>query len=653
MSYVPPIAERHADHNQVLHQLTLELTNIGTWEWHIATNKIYWNDNHYRLMGLAPEGMEVTFETWQARVHPQDFAQAQQKLQWAIDTHTDYQAEYRVIYPNGDVHWVEARGRAVYQLSGQPERVLGVVFDISDRKQVETELKSSEERLQLALTASGDGLWDWNVQTGELYFNARWLLMLGYSNHALPGDISTWQSLLHPDDVERITAILAAHLADVSVAFACEYRLKSATGEWVWIADYGKVVAWDSEGRPLRMIGTHRDISEKKQAETALQLLNQELEARVEQRTKALKESQALFRNAFEQAVNGMALIALSGEWMQVNMALCNLLGYSESELLDIEFSSLLEPAEIAAHRQSLQQLLCDETASVQIERELVHKQGHRLWVISSISLVREHQGLPLYFVLQVQDITERRVVEQIKRDFISVVSHELRTPLTAIRGALGLLASGVLDSDDDSKREMLSISDRAADRLVRLVNDILDLERLESKKLALNCQNVSVDELITQAITSLDPLAQEQNITLQAIPSELSVRVDCDRIHQVLVNLISNAIKFSPPHTTIELAARLWCRDPLNPVSMVCFSVKDQGRGIPSQFLNSIFGRFQQVDSSDARDKGGTGLGLTICKNIVQQHGGQIWVESVLGQGSVFYFTVPSNPSVETHHGN
>lgn len=399
-----------------------------------------------------------------------------------------------------------------------------------------------------------------------------------------------------------------------------------------------------------------RDISDRKRAEETLKQSNQQLETRVTQRTselsqvntqlqlelgdrkraqRALLHSEELFRNAFAFAVNGLALVGLGHHFLRVNPALCSLLGYTETELLGLTLDEITDEADRETHRNNLNQLVLGEVQSIQAERRYLHKLGYPLWVIGSTSLVRDLQDEPLYYVSQIQDINERRIAEQVKSDFISVVSHELRTPLTSIRGSLGLLAAGSLDADLESSRQMLSIAAIESERLVRLVNDILSLDRLESHKLPLEKRQCHAADLMQQATQSIQILAEEHHIVISLVPAAIKVWADPDRIIQVLVNLLINAIKFSPPQSTVTLTVQ-------KHGEQVLFQVQDRGRGIPAHKKETIFGRFQQVDSSDARQKDGVGLGLAICRTIVQQHGGQIWVESIEGEGSTFYFTLP-----------
>ncbi len=236
------------------------------------------------------------------------------------------------------------------------------------------------------------------------------------------------------------------------------------------------------------------------------------------------------------------------------------------------------------------------------------------------------------------RDVTRQRELERLKREFTSIISHEIRTPLSSIRGALGLVAEGILDDDPQTAKEMVSIANSNIERLVRLVNDILALNRLESGQVDLKYQWCPAVSLVQQAFSSVEALATAHQIRLEAtVPDDLWVWADPDWLVQVLVNLVNNAIKFSPPQTAIAVTAEAIASE-----SIIQFSVTDQGRGIPADKLQAIFGRFQQVDASDSRQKGGTGLGLAICRRIVQQHGGRIWAESELDKGSTFYFTLP-----------
>lgn len=241
--------------------------------------------------------------------------------------------------------------------------------------------------------------------------------------------------------------------------------------------------------------------------------------------------------------------------------------------------------------------------------------------------------------VLSFRDISQRYALDRLKDEFISTVSHELRTPLTSIRGALGLLSSGILGAVNDKAANLLRIALTNSDRLVRLINDILDLERVQSGKEPLAFRPVQLGEIVRQAIDGMQPVAEAAGVQLIHDTTKIEIAADADRLLQVLTNLLSNAVKFSPPGATISVILRPG-------VNGVTLSVIDHGRGIPADKLEAIFGRFQQVDASDSRQKGGSGLGLAICRTIVLQHSGRIWAERNPVRGSTFRVFLPYKPA-------
>jgi PAS domain S-box-containing protein len=232
--------------------------------------------------------------------------------------------------------------------------------------------------------------------------------------------------------------------------------------------------------------------------------------------------------------------------------------------------------------------------------------------------------------VLSFRDISQRYALDRLKDEFISTVSHELRTPLTSIRGALGLLSSGILGNINDKASNLLRIAVTNSDRLVRLINDILDLERIQSGKEPITFRSLQLSEVIRQAIDGMQPVADAAGVQLLHDTTQAEILGDPDRLLQVLTNLLSNAVKFSSPNTTVSVMMRPGAAG-------ITISVIDQGRGIPADKLEAIFGRFQQVDASDSRQKGGSGLGLAICRTIVLQHSGRIWAERNPVRGSTF----------------
>lgn len=263
------------------------------------------------------------------------------------------------------------------------------------------------------------------------------------------------------------------------------------------------------------------------------------------------------------------------------------------------------------------------------------HRDGHRIDVILRWVLREAWGDHPETVLVTATDIGERKRVERMKEEFVAIVSHELRTPLTAMRGALGLLAGGAVGELPADARPLVEIANSNAERLGRLVNDMLDLQRWESGKMPLVPGDVDLSDLVQRVVSVMRPLADRAGVRLAADVPRLVIRADRDRVEQLLMNLVANAIKFSPKGGTVSV--RIEERE-----ATVRIAVSDEGRGIPADQLERVFERFAQVDASDARQKGGTGLGLAISRAIAEQHGGRIWVESALGAGSTFYIELP-----------
>ena len=271
------------------------------------------------------------------------------------------------------------------------------------------------------------------------------------------------------------------------------------------------------------------------------------------------------------------------------------------------------------------------------IEFRIKRPDGTIRWVWGRWSAVMGTDGKPDRLVGIVHDISERKEMERRVSEFYSTVSHELRTPLTSIRASLGLLEGGLAGALSAKATKLVDIARSECDRLIRLINDILDIRKIEAGKLELRISPVSVKKIVDLTIQGTAGMALECGVKLvSVVTTEREIRADQDRLIQVLTNLVSNALKFSPPDGEVTVQVEddgLFCR----------FSVTDKGPGIPEDQLSKLFGLFQQLDSTDSRPKGGTGLGLAISKAIVEQHGGVVGVDTKPGRGSTFYFDVPT----------
>ncbi|MBH8561764.1 response regulator [Nostoc sp. CENA67] len=371
-----------------------------------------------------------------------------------------------------------------------------------------------------------------------------------------------------------------------------------------------------------------------------LQAQNERLQQEIRDRAKAEEK----FTKVFRSSPNPIAIATISeARFIDVNPSFLRMSGYSLEEVIGHTATVLNLSKNTVAIAQKIQ--LLPETGSLyNLEFEFSTKSGELKTILISLELI-DLAGVPCALLIA-NDITERKRLEN---EFISLVSHELRTPLTSTMGALDLLGSGQLGTMTEQGQKVLRIATTNTERLIRLVNDILDLERINSVKIFMRKVKCNAADLLIMATETMQAMADKLQVKLIVHPLAIELWADPDRLLQTLTNLLSNAIKFSEPGDTVSVIATLAEykdveSDKNEPSShnYLLITIQDQGRGIPEDKLQLIFERFQQVDASDSRNKGGTGLGLAICRNIVQQHHGKIWVESVLGEGSTFYVLLP-----------
>jgi PAS domain S-box-containing protein len=386
----------------------------------------------------------------------------------------------------------------------------------------------------------------------------------------------------------------------------------------------------DPDGKVTGLLAIATDLSATKRAEQALRAQ--------EKRASELDKQKEFILNSVADGILGADP---GGRITFANPAAAVMLGSPSGQLIGVSAYSLLhpqsnEPAPEGEHSRAWRAFLMRETLSGQ---DTFYRPDGSSFPVEFTVTPMAASGVATGSVLNFRDISQRHALDRMKDEFISTVSHELRTPLTSIRGALGLLSAGLLHELNDKTANLLRIAVSNSDRLVRLINDILDLERMQSGRAPLSFRHCSMEELAQHAIEAMAPVAEAANVTIRLRAEACKVHADSDRLLQVMTNLLSNAIKFSPPFSEVTVRIQ-------KAAEGVRVAVIDEGRGVPEDKLEVIFDRFQQVDASDSRQKGGTGLGLAICRTILEQHGGRIWAERNPDRGSTFYFSLSDMPT-------
>jgi PAS domain S-box-containing protein len=344
----------------------------------------------------------------------------------------------------------------------------------------------------------------------------------------------------------------------------------------------------------------------------------------------AIEEAARKESAIIENAVDVICSLDARGTFVAVSPASKKVFGYTPAEMIGSKLVRLIFPDDFDRALHEFGKIMHGGSAPP-IETRVLRKDGSVVDILWSAHWSKSEGSM----FCVAHDITERKKAEQIKQEVLAMVSHDLRTPLATVRSFLEMLETGMFGDLSERGQHLLKVADRSTLRMLTLIKDLLDIERMEAGMLELHKQPISLNSILDHSVLSVQSLVTEKAVELELVPTSITVEADEDRLVQIVVNLLTNAIKFSQAHGTVRL-----CVNESNEYAEI--SVQDHGRGIPKAKITHIFDRFKQVESADATEKGGTGLGLAICKALVELHGGTIKVESEEGRGSTFTFRIP-----------
>lgn len=531
----------------------------------------------------------------------------------------------------GNLYWVQTTIYPVKSESGEITAYLALRTEMTRQKEAEARMRETEQRWQFALEGNGDGVWDWNVETGEVYFSNRWKQLVGCEFSEMESRFSELRNRIHPDDWERWHSCLNG---PNDRPFEVEHRMLKSDGTYFWSLTRGKVVDWDENGKALRVIGTLRDESERKAA------------------MDRVTESENQFREAFENSRIGNSLVDLGGSFIKVNDALCQMLGYSELELKSMTIREVTHPEDRKLEEIYQEETLSGKRSFYRLQKRYQTREGRTIWANLNVVIARWADGTPRHFVEQVEDITEavnqreeladlaRQADEanRAKSNFLANMSHEIRTPMNGVIGMTSLL----LDSEGLSKEQkrQAEIIRSSGQALLGILNDILDFSKVEAGKLELEIVDFDLRDLLDDLSSLVEEQVKQKRLKFRCHVEEDTpnlLRGDSTRLRQIALNLLSNAVKFTNAGS-VSIAVKPLEIDETSVTLKI--SVKDTGIGIQKEAKEQLFNKFMQADSSTTRVYGGTGLGLAICKNLVEMMGGEIAVKSQPGKGSEFWFT-------------
>ncbi len=504
----------------------------------------------------------------------------------------------------------------IYGDKGEALGISSIAYDITTRKLNERLLQDSEKRMRTFVETVVDGIVSINSEGIIERFNPAAQRMFGYSEKEILG--------------KNVKILMPYHIAEKHDKFIARYmdhRDSKVVGAGHEVEGKRK----DDSIFPLELTVNKMELNERVVFAGVLRDITER--RKTEQ---ALMESEKRYRDLFENANDLIQMVDVEGRLSYANRAWCQAMEYDRQEILNgnVRLDDFISEESKDHCIESFQKVMQGEKLD-RVEAVFRSKSGREIPVEGSITCKYE-AGQPFATRGIFRDISERKEIDRMKNEFISIVSHELRTPLTAIKGSLGLLNGGVLGTLPEKASGIVRMALGNTDRLIRLINDILDIEKIESGKQEFFFEPEDIGKLIQSTLDGLQSMAEEAEVCLTCSVQPVVAEVDHDRMVQVITNLVSNAVKFSPKGAEVRVEQQIIDNDRLK------VSVHDQGPGIPEEQKHKLFQKFQQLDSSNRRKKGGTGLGLSISKDIVEIHGGHISVESKPGEGSVFYFDIP-----------
>jgi PAS domain S-box-containing protein len=549
---------------------------------------------------------------WAVSIYPDDFEKCMGIYNEAFDQRKAYNMEYRLRRYDGEYRWISARGVPRLAANGNFEGFIGACMDIHEQVIYQQKLKEDEERLNIIIEASELGTWELNLETRAVSYSDRYIEILGHKK----GEILTHQQILkhlHPDDLHIREA--AFKIAFDTGHLHYESRIIWPNGSLHWIEGSGKVF-YDEKGKPFKMIGTVRDITEEKNYQ------------------QQLKEREEKFRLLADSMPQHIWTADTAGNINYFNKSVYDYSGLTPEQIHKDGWLQIV-------HEEEKEKNVTEWLKSVSTGKDFLFEHrfrrhdGEYRWQLSRAIPQRDAAGNIQMWVGTSTDIQEIKEQDQQKDFFISMASHELKTPITSIKGYVQLLQSTYGNSEDAFLTNSLAVVEKQVLTLTRLISDLLDVSKIKLGNLVLNKQDFEITEMIQDVINHIQQINPDYRINFSG--SNVLVHADRERISQVLINFLNNAVKYSP--NSKEITVKNVIKD-----GQVMVFVQDSGIGINKADQEKIFERFYRVTGKDEKTYPGFGIGLFICSQIIERHQGKVGVTSEPGKGAVFYFSIPLN---------
>ena len=600
------------------------VAHLGSWSLDVVTGEVRWSAELFRIFGMEPSGRAPNYATQRGMFSPETWELISRSVTACVEKREGYQIEFEIVRADGSRRWVAARGEPLEGPQGRVERVHGTLQDVTELKQARMELESARARLQLAIEAARIGVWEWDIGTGRLEWDD---MMRSIYGAASSGDYSVWRDALLPEDRAEAEAVVGAAVKDSSRRFDHVFRIRRPDGLVRDVHGVGTVLR-DASGNAVRMIGVNRDVTELAEAE------------------RRLRANEVLLRQFVRHAPAAIAMLDDQMRYLQVSerwlidykLGDLDVIGRSHYEV----FPDLPEEWR-AIHRRVLAGAVdrCDEASFPRVDGGVEWLQWEvRPWTRPDGGiggLIMFTQVITARKNLELELIERKTELERSNRDleqFAYVASHDLQEPLRAVAGCVQLLARRYATDLDEKARELIRHSVDGAERMQRLIHDLLAYSRLRPRAGAAVC--VDSGKSLGEALRNLEAIISDSGAIIHHEDGFPSVRATHGALVQLFQNLVGNALKYRDPSRKPEIRVSVR-RDGAEHV----FSIRDNGLGIESRHFARIFVIFQRLHPRSKYE--GTGLGLAVCKKLVEGYGGRIWLESEPGRGSTFHFSIPA----------
>ncbi len=634
--------------------LAIDAMELGVWDWDVITHQTAWDTRMFDIYGL-PRDQAMSYQDWKQFVLPEDLSRVDAALKQAAESKGQGEVEFRIKRADGDIRHIYAAQRVILDDEGAARRVVGVNLDITEHKQAEAELK----KLSLAVEQSPALVMITDPQGTIQYVNRKFTEVTGYTAEEAIGQTPR---ILQSGETPMEVYTELWQTISTGEEWRGELLNRKKNGECYWEAiSISSLKAGD--GAVSHYLAVKEDITEQKQMEDDLRV------------------KEARFRGYFEHAQVGMAITSPAKGWIEANRQLQNMLGYSLDELRAKTWADLTHPDDLEADLREFERMLSGEIDHYTRDKRFIRKDGSVVHSNLTVACTRHDTGDVDIVMASLLDITARQQMEddlqaqvreldqaqsamlnmmedlndertraeaatQAKSDFLANMSHEIRTPMNAVIG----MAHLALKTDLNPKqRDYLGKIQSSANSLLKIINDILDFSKIEAGKLDIEDVDFNLEDVLENLGNLISVKAQEKKDLEVLFATDADVPRflvgDPLRLGQVLLNLSGNAVKFTE---TGEIVVATRVKSQSDERLELQFTVSDTGIGLTEEQIEKLFQSFTQADTSTTRQYGGTGLGLTISKRLVEMMGGEIWVESQPGQGSQFHFTAVFSPGTE-----